>query len=292
MGHPKAKWDQYTEEHEGSDVWTAAVGPFYLEVIGGRGAAELCEYDHDAACVGETLWSGTLTTPCDIVDLMLLAEAELERRLRGAAETMDGKELVATPEPVETMQCRFCSTVVGTAETFEDVCASCLRESHAMRSTAISANHTPGSDCSACEACGTHCLPINSLVDGRCKCCGPAVTAFRNSRDHWFNFKPKTPELPLRDGQCQHCLQPVPGPEHADGCPYRAPAAGSREWAMAQLQLDQRAVVSYRDDHEYELFKHAKGEHIRRTVFSREGERNYVQVTELPQVNTGWRVLK
>lgn len=172
MRQPKAKWSPYDEDTR--RIWTAAVGPFYLDVNANAGTCEIAEWEADSGTIGETLWEQDVPTPCDVVDLMLLAEADLERRLRGAAETMRGEELVATPAPAETMQCRFCSSVVGTAETFEDVCASCLRESHAMRNAAIAVKHTPGADCSACEACGTHCLPIGSVVDGRCRCCGPA----------------------------------------------------------------------------------------------------------------------
>jgi hypothetical protein len=57
---------------------------------------------------------------------MRLAEAELARRLRHAAETMDGSELI---------------------------------------------DHQGGRDCSACEQCAAHCLPIGEAVDGLCARC-------------------------------------------------------------------------------------------------------------------------
>lgn len=136
MGQPKAKW-----QFDPGAGWSADCGPFHLHANNaGDGRAEL--YDSE----WKGLWEHQLAEPYDVVDLMLLAEAELERRLRGAAETMDGKELAAAPEPPETMQCRFCSTVVGTTETFEDVCASCLRESHAMRNAAIASTHAPAAN--------------------------------------------------------------------------------------------------------------------------------------------------
>lgn len=95
MGQPKAKWSPYDEDTK--RIWTAAVGPFYLDVNANDGTCEIAEWEADSGTIGETLWEQDVPTPCDVVDLMLLAEAELERRLREAAETMSGEELVAEP---------------------------------------------------------------------------------------------------------------------------------------------------------------------------------------------------
>lgn len=97
MTQPKAKWSAYDEDTK--RIWTAAVGPFYLEANTADGYAELCSYDFESASIGEQLWKQPVSGPCDITDLMRLAEAELARRLRHAAETMDGNGLVALSGP-------------------------------------------------------------------------------------------------------------------------------------------------------------------------------------------------
>lgn len=99
MGQPKAKWERDPE----NGGWRADVGPFHLEVnTACDGRAEL--YDSE----WKGLWDHRPAEPYDIVDLMLLSEAELKRRLRGAADTMDGKELVAEQEAVPA-PCVSCS---------------------------------------------------------------------------------------------------------------------------------------------------------------------------------------
>jgi hypothetical protein len=63
--------------------------------------------------------------PCDITDLMRLAEAELARRLRLAAETMDGVELVAHLPGRDCDACERCGAhcLHGTLE--DGLCALC-----------------------------------------------------------------------------------------------------------------------------------------------------------------------
>ena len=86
MSQPKAKWTKAS----GSEVWSAFVGPFYLEV--NPPGCSLREVSTLAV-----LWEHIGPVPCDAPDLMRLTEAELARRLEGAAETMDGGELVGEP---------------------------------------------------------------------------------------------------------------------------------------------------------------------------------------------------
>jgi hypothetical protein len=81
---PKAKWTKPS----GSEVWSAFVGPFYLEV--NPPACSLREVSTLAV-----LWEHVGPVPCDAPDLMRLTETELARRLEDAAETMDGRDLVA-----------------------------------------------------------------------------------------------------------------------------------------------------------------------------------------------------
>ena len=88
---PKAKWKVY--DPAVPHVWSAVVGPFYLEVDRFNGYAEICEYGADD--IGARLWHEQFQTPQDAADLMHLTEAELARRLEHAAGTMDGRELVA-----------------------------------------------------------------------------------------------------------------------------------------------------------------------------------------------------
>jgi len=101
MGQPKAKWP------ECSGVWFARVGQYQLEVSIGpsRGEWVVGIFDDDSGD-DEYLVRETVPVPCDLPDLMRLAEAELARRLRGAADSMDGRELVvAAPKPANT--CAF-----------------------------------------------------------------------------------------------------------------------------------------------------------------------------------------
>jgi hypothetical protein len=104
MNQPKAKWSYDSD----GDFWDATVGPFYLQIFTGRGTAEL----YDRGWKG--LWSSTLQTPCDVVDLMRLAEDELARRLHSAADTMDGDELVASATVTPTAPSGAESTVTVT----------------------------------------------------------------------------------------------------------------------------------------------------------------------------------
>lgn len=96
MGQPKAKWECSPNKNNAD----CRVGPFNLEAHVHRSGGKWAVFGDDL------LTSADVVGPCDIVDLMLLAEAELERRLRGAAETMDGKELVA--EDANAPKCTKC----------------------------------------------------------------------------------------------------------------------------------------------------------------------------------------
>lgn len=89
---PKAKWQQ-VEAYSGE--WSADVGPYVLEVVTMLGR---CSIWQNKPC--HRIWEKTTSTPCDVTDLMRLTEAELARRLTGAAETMDGGELVASSTTV------------------------------------------------------------------------------------------------------------------------------------------------------------------------------------------------
>lgn len=88
MGQPKAKWSKY-----GVNEWSAEVGPLWLQVQPSTGRIEIWTTSPSGL-----IWSTKEPTPCDVTDLMRLAEAELARRLHGAADTMNGRELVAEPE--------------------------------------------------------------------------------------------------------------------------------------------------------------------------------------------------
>ena len=93
MGQPKAHWTD-----DGGD-WFATVGPYQLEarIEDGNGlwvVALRDDVDGDDEYLARVIVDG----PCDLADLMRLAEAELARRLHGAAETMDGRELVGEQE--------------------------------------------------------------------------------------------------------------------------------------------------------------------------------------------------
>lgn len=151
MGQPKAKWSRYEDSQQ---VWTAIVGPFYLDVDGETGDCEIAEWDAESASIGRTLWEHHTPPPCDVVDLMRLTEDELARRLHGAAETMDGKELVAKPEPrrqcgadgcdghshpdeaCKVADCRLCKRDFAMCSLFEQICRGCLREAHEMQNAA------------------------------------------------------------------------------------------------------------------------------------------------------------
>lgn len=92
---PKAKWTRR------GNAWTAVVGPFHLMVTPKNGGCEICDSDTSTSPVtaGALVWDNRdnpLPTPCDVTDLMRMTEAELARRLTGAAETMRGEGLVAT----------------------------------------------------------------------------------------------------------------------------------------------------------------------------------------------------
>jgi hypothetical protein len=88
---PKARWSLYIE---GKRIWTAAVGPYHLEAHGHEGRAVIRESAAESNTLGRSLWQTSVGIPCDVVELMRLAEEELARRLSKAAETMDGRELV------------------------------------------------------------------------------------------------------------------------------------------------------------------------------------------------------
>jgi len=108
---PKAKW----KKCDWRNAWTAVVGPFHLEISPSSGECLLSQWDgHE---VGAALWRDTRTVPCDVTDLMRLTEAELARRLEDAAETMDGRDLVAPPFPVQSMRVEGAANRMG-------VCAS------------------------------------------------------------------------------------------------------------------------------------------------------------------------
>lgn len=120
MGQPKAKW-----EFDPGAGWSADCGPFHLHANNaGDGRAEL--YDSE----WKGLWEHKLAAPYDIVDLMLLAEVELERRLRVAAETMRGEELVA--EHVPGADCSACETCGAHCQPIGSIvdgrCDSCRRD--------------------------------------------------------------------------------------------------------------------------------------------------------------------
>lgn len=86
MGQPKAEWNVYQP-----GCAHAEVGMFFLDVhVMQDGWSDWVVADADDV-IAEGGWRG----PCDITDLMRLAEAELARRLHGAADSMDGRELVA-----------------------------------------------------------------------------------------------------------------------------------------------------------------------------------------------------
>lgn len=82
---PKAKWFEVFVQ---TGEWSAEVGPFMLEVHCRGGRCEIWQNNHY-----QMLWSQTVSTPCDVADIMRLTEAELARRLVKAAETMKGSEL-------------------------------------------------------------------------------------------------------------------------------------------------------------------------------------------------------
>jgi hypothetical protein len=128
MTQPKAKWERFEAR------WVANVGPFELVASLQEGAAwiHLASAEPDEDGTADPIWDAEIPVPCDLADLMRLAEAELARRLHRAADTMDGRELVAEDE------------------------------------------HVGGRDCSACEECGEHCLPIDCERDGKCARCRPA----------------------------------------------------------------------------------------------------------------------
>jgi len=85
---PKASWVR------NEVVWLAKVGDFCLRISVPTGTCEILR-------ASRTLWSTSVQTPCDASDLMNIWEEELARRLRSAADTMDGGELATPPAPTE-----------------------------------------------------------------------------------------------------------------------------------------------------------------------------------------------
>lgn len=119
MGQPKAKWGRC-----GSELiwWRAKVGPFQL-IADARAAEVLIEFN------GDNVWQRTIEKPCDLADLMRLAESELERRLRATADTMDGSGLVA--EHVAGADCSVCEECGAHCQPIGSMvdgrCAGCRR---------------------------------------------------------------------------------------------------------------------------------------------------------------------
>lgn len=126
MGQPKAKWERGDVDSE----WYCEVGPFGLVVSTAVGRWELWQKDPLTLLADNGDEPHVL--PCDAADLMRLAEAELARRLHGAAESMDGRELVA--EPVAGHDYSVCEECCGrSSELTDGKCYICVMRAEQKR---------------------------------------------------------------------------------------------------------------------------------------------------------------
>lgn len=101
---PKAKWERDESEENG---WRADVGPYTLSarVLYAGGLWEVFEEDqgndyptHDPNVYEWSAWKtdGTVSGPCDVIELMLAAESALAAHLRAVADTMTWPEAEAS----------------------------------------------------------------------------------------------------------------------------------------------------------------------------------------------------
>lgn len=239
MGQPKAKWGQ----HNGD--WYATVGHHNIVASVPRACAELWEIGGRP----QPLWRHEAKPPFDLVDLMRLAESELERRLRVTADTMDGTGLVAEREP---SACDGCGKRIGqVAEILDGQCELCRDAYPAGRRVSADGRHTVEVSVLGAERAANP-LYVSETCIG-CRGAGYVVVGGHQKQFchacHGLgsHTRPATPDeeraMPTtaQGGEVRYADSGPNGPimqastKWASRCNQPEPTAGSREWAIAEL---------------------------------------------------------
>lgn len=279
MGQPKAKWEQM-----GQRCWRAFVGGY-----------ELVALAHEDECYAELfaderaapLWHQTATQPCDIVDLMLLAEAELERRLRGAADTMDGAELVAEQEAVAVEQLLpYCNMCCDTRAPLTDgKCDACLLRGSVLEQRHAELLAVPDNRADepwerrlarATPAVSFSNMPslawaLTHLRAGR-ECTDCFGVTYRMVGENRFNYRL------LLDSQRGGTCDKLP---NKDGWRLAAAAEGSREWAIERMARGGSCV-----DVDGDIWWRSEGRYF---CSATNGEHGQAKLPAQPEFNRGWR---
>lgn len=284
MGQPKAEWERH------GAGWRSIVGRYELVVcvpMGSIGIREILTrrpstWDIVGADMNSTeaprlwLWQDTVPVPCDLADLMRLAESELARRLREAAETMDGSELVAPPRAsigvdpgcaeaavIATVDARtgrllsIDSLKVRGREVVAERCIHCeFTEGHAFDCPVAMHERFGVPQLSAIQARvavlraarDAEARAVVTLREVHCKTCGKGATVKLDGITE--------PCVCEKEADCEAGLRTrlVGANGQVRGYSKRresdAPVEGSRDWALAQL--DAGATVSATERVEYQ----------------------------------------